>query len=163
MAVAKYRFNVTPEGWLRVYRSDGYPVSKDEAKWFQSVITNAIRGEALLATHTHDRRAELEEIAAVRASGSVDPLVLELEDERILHNLSRSQVASMAGSKTTRISDYTRGKAEPKIPTLKPWGAVLGMKLMFIPFELLPKVSKMVSDWRDERQNKIKNLRMEEG
>lgn len=161
MALPKYLYSITPEGAMRIVRSDGTPIGEAEADWIKVQMSGAVRGAALRGTGTHERYAELEEIAKARASGDVDPLILELEDERLVHHLSRAQVASLAGSKTTRISDYTRGVVEPKLNTFKPWAAILGWKIVLIPFDLAPKVTRLVDAWKRERQQKIDHLRME--
>lgn len=156
---AKYSFHLSPEGIVRLARSDGAPIDEDQVNWFRRITSEALKADALAKSRTHVRSAEQqtetgEGVGETRAGVrfEIDPAISELEGVRDRLGFKRAPVARAAFLQPQSLTDYVRGASRPELDTLRAWAAVLGRRLLLIPSELAPKITKMVREWEAENE-----------
>lgn len=155
---AKYSFHLSPDGIVRLARSDGAPIDEDQVNWFRRITSEALKAEALAKSRTHVRAAEQAEtgegVGETRAGVrfEIDPAIGELEEVRDRLGFKRAPVARAATLQPQSLTDYVRGASRPDLSVLRSWAAVLGRQLLLVPTELAPRVVKMVRAWEAENE-----------
>lgn len=157
---AKYNFHLSPEGIVRLTRSDGAPIDEDQVNWFRRITSEALKADALAKSRTHVRSAEQQagmngtRVGTTRGGVrfDIDPAVDELERVRTRLGFKRAPVARAAFLQPQDLTDYVRGASRPGMETLRTWAAVLGRRLLMVPAALAPKVIEMVRQWEAENE-----------
>lgn len=151
----KYKVIVRRDGSIGIFRTDGKPCLLEDADWMRRLMAADLRQRSIASNpEIAKRRQKIQDEQG--ASGrdelfEVDPLIGELEAERIRQGVTRADVSrAVLARHDNALTHYTRGRSRPRLDMIRLWAFVLQQTVMLVPAQLEAKILAMIEEWRNQ-------------
>lgn len=134
-------------GQVRITKSDGTDLTREDALWFSILARNALRAES-----RGDIRSEvteyLDEFGEVQGSPHVvDKMVRLFVQLRRWMRVPAKHIGDAMGVSSTTVAAYQRGHAQVGLFGMRAWAYMLQHEIVAVPFAIRDAVNKLVEEY----------------
>lgn len=144
----KFLSRVDEGGRIVVLRSDGMPFNAEDKKWFDAIVTRALRQDNLI-----QRDLEL-------AESDVHPTMLKLRSILNKQSFTYGSLSVIMGKRKSAISEWLRGNSFPFYHEAYRLFSMLGYRLHPVPTEVEAEVLDLIKQGEQQREDKMAQINM---
>lgn len=134
-------------GQIRITRSDGADLTREDALWFSILARNALRADSRGAIRS-EVTEYLDEFGEVQGNPHVvDKMVRLFVQLRRWMRVPASHLGEAMGVSSTTVASYQRGHAQVGLFGMRAWAYMLQHEIIAVPFAIRKMVNEMITEY----------------